>query len=177
MTPWPSQGLRRASIQSFGFGGSNSHIILDDAHHFLLERGLEANHNTCTSLNSNTYRVNSVDLSPQIVEPTSTPRLLVWSAADEAGIKRTKDIWQSHCHSMNSSSAHQLMGCEYIPQLAHTLAYKRSHLKWRSFAVVQSLDNLANVTKEMTGPFRRNSFPKLGFVFTGVSIIDLTIED
>ncbi|RDW94182.1 type I polyketide synthase [Aspergillus mulundensis] len=43
--PWP-EGLRRASVSSFGFGGANSHVILDDAYHFMKSRGLEGNHNT-----------------------------------------------------------------------------------------------------------------------------------
>ncbi|KAI0540917.1 polyketide synthase PksD [Xylaria digitata] len=33
--PWPINGLRRISINSFGFGGSNAHVILDDAYHTL----------------------------------------------------------------------------------------------------------------------------------------------
>ncbi|KAI1820011.1 BcPKS1, polyketide synthase [Xylaria intraflava] len=45
-TPWPSPGLRRASVASFGFGGSNSHVVLDDAYHYLLARGLKGNHET-----------------------------------------------------------------------------------------------------------------------------------
>ncbi|KAF3768164.1 polyketide synthase [Cryphonectria parasitica EP155] len=32
---WPTPGLRRASINSFGYGGSNSHIVLDDAYNFM----------------------------------------------------------------------------------------------------------------------------------------------
>ncbi|KAK1148135.1 Type I Iterative Polyketide synthase (PKS) [Aspergillus melleus] len=42
--PWPAHGLRRASVNSFGFGGSNAHVVLDDAYHFLKERGLHAAH-------------------------------------------------------------------------------------------------------------------------------------
>ena len=45
-TPWPVEGLRRASVNSFGFGGSNSHVILEDALNFLQLRRLKANH--CT---------------------------------------------------------------------------------------------------------------------------------
>ncbi|KAK8007839.1 hypothetical protein PG989_001829 [Apiospora arundinis] len=33
--PWPAAGLRRISVNNFGLGGSNSHIILDDAFHTL----------------------------------------------------------------------------------------------------------------------------------------------
>ncbi|KAI1452810.1 polyketide synthase PksD [Annulohypoxylon moriforme] len=45
---WPTDGLRRISINSFGFGGSNGHIIMDDAYHTLRELGIEGLH--CTSI-------------------------------------------------------------------------------------------------------------------------------
>ncbi|XXG98864.1 hypothetical protein Hte_005194 [Hypoxylon texense] len=32
---WPSTSLRRISVNSFGFGGSNGHVIMDDAYHTL----------------------------------------------------------------------------------------------------------------------------------------------
>lgn len=35
------------SVNSFGFGGSNTHVVLDDAYHYLRERRLSGNH--CTS--------------------------------------------------------------------------------------------------------------------------------
>ncbi|KAL7959326.1 hypothetical protein V8C34DRAFT_280434 [Trichoderma compactum] len=45
-TPWPTTGLRRMSINSFGVGGTNGHVVLDDAFHYLQERGLTATHYT-----------------------------------------------------------------------------------------------------------------------------------
>ncbi|RSM05543.1 hypothetical protein CDV31_009534 [Fusarium ambrosium] len=47
--PWPSPGLRRASVNSFGFGGSNTHVILEDALHHLRERDLPGRHCTTDS--------------------------------------------------------------------------------------------------------------------------------
>lgn len=47
--PWPSSGLRRVSVNSFGIGGTNSHCILDDAHHYLRERQIKGNHRTAAT--------------------------------------------------------------------------------------------------------------------------------
>lgn len=46
ITPWPSEGLRRISVNSFGIGGTNAHCVLDDAHHYLQTRLLHASHRT-----------------------------------------------------------------------------------------------------------------------------------
>lgn len=45
-TPWPTSGLRRASVNCFGFGGTNAHCVLDDAYHYLKEHGLPGHHVT-----------------------------------------------------------------------------------------------------------------------------------
>ncbi|KAF5012109.1 hypothetical protein FDECE_1826 [Fusarium decemcellulare] len=43
---WPTKGQRRISVNSFGFGGTNGHVILDDAFHYLKGRGLKGAHRT-----------------------------------------------------------------------------------------------------------------------------------
>ncbi|KAI5917692.1 hypothetical protein F4810DRAFT_640865 [Camillea tinctor] len=50
---WPGEGLRRVSVNSFGFGGTNTHVILDDAHHYLLDKGLAGNHSTVQNVITN----------------------------------------------------------------------------------------------------------------------------
>jgi acyl transferase domain-containing protein len=47
-TFWPQSGLRRMSINSFGIGGSNAHVVMDDALHFLQKYRLVGNHRTET---------------------------------------------------------------------------------------------------------------------------------
>ena len=44
--PWPAKGLRRASVNSFGYGGANAHVVLDDAYNYLNLRHLKGRHRT-----------------------------------------------------------------------------------------------------------------------------------
>ncbi len=45
-TPWPSSGLRRASVNAFGYGGSNAHVVMEDAYSYLTQRKLVGIHRT-----------------------------------------------------------------------------------------------------------------------------------
>lgn len=65
--PWPPCNVRRASISSFGYGGSNAHVVLDDAFNYLRIRGLVGHHQSVDLSDvkfsgSNDYADNSKDL-------------------------------------------------------------------------------------------------------------------
>jgi len=45
-TSWPSDGLRRASVNSFGFGGTNAHVVIEDAYNHLRIKSLKGFHRT-----------------------------------------------------------------------------------------------------------------------------------
>ena len=55
----------------------------------------------------------------------------------------------------------------YLSDLAHTLNTRRSLLPWKSFAVVQSLDDLKGIEASISAPQRSVVEPALGFIFTG----------
>ncbi|KAG8167882.1 hypothetical protein KVR01_003571 [Diaporthe batatas] len=75
--PWPSPGLRRASVSSFGYGGSNGHVILDDAYNYLRLHGLDGLHKSVDlSQNGSTHgsiqQLNELDEVPIQKRPSST---------------------------------------------------------------------------------------------------------
>lgn len=66
--PWPDTDIRRASINSFGFGGTNGHVVVDDAYNYLRLHHLEGKHRSVHSSPSATALlllsedINSVEL-------------------------------------------------------------------------------------------------------------------
>ncbi|RMJ10268.1 hypothetical protein CDV36_010105 [Fusarium kuroshium] len=165
--PWPSPGLRRASVNSFGFGGSNTHVILEDALHYLRERDLPGRHCTTdsgeresppeTTILTNGTRHDSIDKPV----PSET-KLLVWTAASE---KATKRLLQDHdAFYKEHVVGHPLK----LRQLAYTLAARRSKMLWRSFAVVSNgLEDGQERHLSPEKPVRSSADVGLAFIFTG----------
>ncbi|KAE9379424.1 hypothetical protein N431DRAFT_553644 [Stipitochalara longipes BDJ] len=170
--PWPTDGLRRISVNSFGVGGANAHIILDDAFHYLQEHGLSGFHHCDTPTGhahgtvtngtvtngtaTNGHVVNGASAN-RALDERSIPRLLIWSAADAGATDRMLQAYQSYYQ------AHIIDNHRKLNQLAYTLATRRSVMPWRAFAVVDGADGI-----KPTVPVRASSEKaSIGFIFTG----------
>ncbi|KAJ5113761.1 reducing type I polyketide synthase [Penicillium angulare] len=176
--PWPSDGLRRASVNSFGFGGSNAHVVLDDAYNFLKIHHLIGFHTTSAvpptpdEITRSQIILNVEDSMARRSENglegsadiNSNPALLVWSAADEAGIKRLNKAYNAHFHSLDLTTEQK---ARYLSDLAYTLSDRRSILPWRSFATVNSLSNITHGELSFHKALRSSRKLGMGFVFTG----------
>ncbi|KAJ5683051.1 hypothetical protein N7462_006216 [Penicillium macrosclerotiorum] len=167
---WPTDGLRRASISSFGYGGSNTHIVLDDAYHSLLGNHLDGKHNT-TPLLSSVVRSNKSEVNG-IAGPKENgvngtaqldaPKLLVWSAADEGGVSRLQNTWNSFFSTWSGENKKP-----FLHNLAYTLTTRRTHLPWRTFAVARPSDNFNYVGERFSSACQSRESPNLAMIFSG----------
>ncbi|RAH40505.1 type I polyketide synthase [Aspergillus brunneoviolaceus CBS 621.78] len=176
---WPSPGLRRASVNSFGFGGANSHVVLDDAYNTFCMHGIEdGRHQTAIEppllhdeehlLQANGQTENGTDSSNTqrnvIVIPTSECAVLVWSVADEAGIKRLTQSWRQYVAATEAMNRPTVAG---IQDLAFTLCARRSELTWRAFVVAKPAEDLHVAMERISTATCSKPNPHLAFIFTG----------
>lgn len=149
--PWPSNTIRRASINSFGYGGTNCHLIVEDAR---LHLGVEQNETYNSSLCSSTSLSLDEDDPRDVVYPR--PYIIVLSAVDDDSLtinckKLLRHLADLHVHLK-------------LPDLSYTLATRRSHHSKRAFAVSNSLNLHARDFMRGQKQFEN---PRIGFIFTG----------
>ncbi|KAH6888171.1 putative polyketide synthase, partial [Thelonectria olida] len=180
VTPWPTAGVRRASINSFGFGGTNAHIILDDAYHYLAERGLTASH--CTSAKpllldgavSPVYSDSaalsgyaSADSEHDYFASSNKKqhRVFVWSTHEEGTAKDSAAAYVEELRGRKEADEQR-----FLSNLSYTLSERRSRLAMKFFIVANSLEDLTSkLETTRQKPIRSDAgrIPRSAFVFTG----------
>ncbi|KAJ5947430.1 hypothetical protein N7466_000445 [Penicillium verhagenii] len=146
MIKWPVGTQRRASVNSFGFGGANAHVVLESAENsphvssYLERVGLD-------------FFNEEEDASP---EQSSEPKLLVFSANDEPSLKNNIQAISAH---LMSPGVRFDMG-----DLSYTLSERRTRHYQRAFLVTRGKE----IPQERI-IFGKNKGtpPKIGFLFTG----------
>ena len=182
--PWPTDGLRRASVNSFGFGGTNAHVVIDDAYNFLKDRSLRGNtmtapsppssgddilsHMHFTSLTKqHGSHLTNLPLSTELESDrfrSTGPRLLTWSAPSKASLERLINTYANFF----SAADWRKQSSEYLAALAYTLIHRRTMLSWRYSLVVDSIADVRVLRSDSLTLLKPPSTPvRVGFIFTG----------
>ncbi len=176
LEPWlKTEGVRRASVNNFGYGGSNAHVILEDYQSFLASSsGGHQHHRSATNglwngttngngngignghANGHSRRSSEADYS-------SRPRLFVLSAKDEKATTAMADKLKDHLLGIETSDENG-----FLDNLAYTLGHRRSSFPWTSTFTGESIASLVKTIQAgKVKPAKAGNSPRLGFVYTG----------
>lgn len=161
---WPRPGVRRISVNSFGFGGANGHVILDDAYHYLKQRGLTGKHSTVTDFDENDSGIGTPPPAPE-----NRNRLFVFTAKDQAAVQRVASVYANALEPLDlDGSSCKTRSLGYFDNLAFTLATRRTQHDFRSFAIANSVESLCTeLSKTLPKLGRSSKKNNIVFVFTG----------
>ncbi|EEP76517.1 hypothetical protein UREG_01366 [Uncinocarpus reesii 1704] len=140
-TPFPAHlPVKRVSVNSFGYGGTNGHVIIEGADSFLPN-----------------YQLAQPKTKSRGTFARKRPYLLVFSAHNKPTLNRNIEVHGKVAQKYN------------ILDLAFTLGNRRSHLRSRAY-VVTSDDRLASDFQDIAKSFayaEKKKAPSIGFIFTG----------
>lgn len=146
MIKWPAMKTRRASVNSFGFGGANAHVVLESAEN-------------SPHVSSYLEKIGHDFFDEQddsSTEQDTEQKLLVFSANDEPSLKKNIQALSAHLMSPGVSLD---MG-----DLSYTLSERRTRHYQRAFVVTEGKE----IPKERIIFGKKKAIPpKVGFLFTG----------
>ncbi|KAF5869444.1 putative polyketide synthase protein [Botrytis fragariae] len=153
-TPWPDLPVRRASINSFGYGGANAHAIIESVDSVLPwyreSRQIHAN-----KVDSQAHRNGVQNGDVKLTHMHRNKFLLPFSAHDERTLVANISALKNNISDWN------------LNDIAYTLSERRSLFSHRTFQIASfgtdhQIAELAHTPKKIS-----SNPPTLGFVFTG----------
>lgn len=172
--------MRRASVNSFGYGGTNAHVVLDAAETYLPQyegaRPIQCHPKPPQQQNNNDVQYQNGDKPhhdsgrPEETLPTLNShgnRLFVFSAVSRIALRNAIESFKSYAIPRVES------GVEMIDSLAYTISCRRSLLPIRlhrtAATVAELLSTLAdgNLQDEIAKSQKALDRPRLCFVFNG----------
>ncbi|KAI2642646.1 hypothetical protein GGS21DRAFT_184157 [Xylaria nigripes] len=161
---WPDAGgIRRASVNSFGYGGSNAHAIIEDYESYLVATNIATPNGTSPShvLDDQAGRCGSREIHKP--SRNSMSRVITLSAKDERGVRAMAENLKDYLAAPKTRNHHAL-----LDDLAYTLGQCRTRFPWTTSVRAESVDGLVSaLDSKRLKPLKNVGVPRLGFVFTG----------
>ncbi|KAI1858549.1 uncharacterized protein JN550_012596 [Neoarthrinium moseri] len=196
-TPWPDLPVRRASINSFGYGGSNAHAIVESIE--TLFPGYRSRHQANKQSSSMEAFANRNGISRQYSDPTTPSSINGLANGDMSGQNgthnangvenghiglltnkprstksRTQFILPLSAHDGRTLQAnYDALAAHYrdwsLFDIAYTLSARRSLLQNRCFVIVKAAEAENGLPQEKSSIVKTAAGDSrtLGFVFTG----------
>lgn len=148
---WPSDRARRASINSFGYGGTNGHVVIEDAVYTRSQHHSVSNGYTNGHSNGEKAHNQQQD------------RVFVLSAKDQETASRMASEMVEYVSSIPIEDERKRLN-----SLAYTLGQRRSRFPWTLAVQAASRKGLVEAFQDPAlKPVRSTGTPRIGFVFTG----------
>ncbi|KAH6651430.1 hypothetical protein BKA67DRAFT_537308 [Truncatella angustata] len=178
--PWPEGKLRRASINSFGFGGANGHCVIDHVNNVLPEyvkpgivrsqlHGNDASKNGQNGTANIAKNGNGTKSAvPSHMPPIYKPIMIANAQAQTRQLVLLS--FSAHSTSslkLNIEALSDAVGQWPLADLAWTLAEKRSRLQHRTFRIVDKDDVSAGLSVDQRLFTSSLQVANVGYVFTG----------
>ncbi|OOO04460.1 Beta-ketoacyl synthase [Aspergillus oryzae] len=148
--PWEYPGPHRVSVNSFGYGGSNAHAILEDASGYLYSRGLRS------IVQHGEHVVDANQVCP------NRSRVYMFSGFDERSTTRQLQNFREYLLKERSEADDR-----YMSNLAYTLNERRTVHACRAAIVGASPATLAEASSGRVKIVKARRRPTIAFVFTG----------
>lgn len=168
LEPWlAKEGIRRASVNNFGYGGTNAHVIMEDYDSFISSQSSSQGRVSDLVENGHCYisdRTNAhLRRNSSVEEDKPRRRIFMLSAKDKLASQ-----------TMVSNLKDYLLGVAtkdedgFLDNLAHTLGSRRSTFPWLSTFSGESISDLVKTLGSAEiQPVKTGNKPRLGFVYTG----------
>ena len=151
-------------MSSYGFGGANAHVVLDDAYHYIRDH---VPHGIDKARLLTQTKAHLSPLHGAVLSSGAQPHshiIFPWSALDENALSRTAKT----IHEYLRNPSPLLDEPSFLENMAFTLCRRRSNFTWRSCLIADSIADIVDGTANGFPETKRSiEKPRLAFVFTG----------
>ncbi|GIJ86782.1 polyketide synthase [Aspergillus pseudoviridinutans] len=164
---WPAAAIRRASINNFGYGGANAHIIMEDGASWI---PAFAGRNAYSNGHSNGHGIyrKHVQLDGHARISHDNSKVFVLSGKDEQACQRMISNLKDYLEQQKLTQPNP---GELLESLAYTLGQRRTRFPWVAAHPVPVTEGIDTVIQALDSPkfkpIRSSRAPRIGMVFTG----------